>query len=98
MPGDEEDAEEPAEDGSPARSHRSGRSEPLSTWIASKLTPNRLSKVDSPPSQLEFREMRDRTVVTAKGKLVRRPISSSGNPDCSIKFRCPPGSDRCCTG
>ena len=78
--GGQESAEEPAEDDSPARSHRSGRSEPLSTWIASKLTPNRLSKVDSPPSQLEFREMRDRTIVTAGGKPVRSPSSSSGVP------------------
>ena len=39
------------------------------TWLASKLTPNRISKIDS-DGELEFRQLRARTIVTAKGKQV----------------------------
>lgn len=68
MEAEEEVREPSAVKGTPevSQRHRSP-SVPSTTWLSSSKTPNRLSKVESPPSRLNFREMRGRTVVIADG-------------------------------
>lgn len=39
------------------------------TWLASKMTPNRISRIEA-DGDLDFRQLRARTIVTAQGKQV----------------------------
>lgn len=52
--------------GSPAPARR----EAVSTWMPSRTTPTRITRVESSPSRLSYRELRERTVVLAEGKQV----------------------------
>jgi len=63
----------PPEDHRPA----GGATGSMSSWLSSKSQPHRVHRVDVAPSKLEYRKMRNRTVVTAEGRQVGH-LSCSG--------------------